>query len=47
MAPFYGWGPTASRIEPLRGGSLHKIENNKMFTECLWNKRRKERHFLN
>ena len=22
MAPFYGWGSTASRIEPLRGGIL-------------------------
>ena len=22
MAPFYGWGLTASRLEPLRGGSL-------------------------
>ena len=22
MAPFYGWGPTASRLQPLRGGSL-------------------------
>ena len=22
MAPFYGWGSTASSIEPLRGGSL-------------------------
>ena len=22
MAPFYGWGWTASRLEPLRGGSL-------------------------
>ena len=22
MAPFYGWGLTASRIESLRGGSL-------------------------
>ena len=21
MAPFYGWGSTASRLEPLRGGS--------------------------
>ena len=20
MAPFYGWGSTASRLEPLRGG---------------------------
>ena len=22
MAPFYGWGSTASRLGPLRGGSL-------------------------
>ena len=22
MARFYGWGSTASRLEPLRGGSL-------------------------
>ena len=22
MAPFYGWGSTASRLEPLREGSL-------------------------
>ena len=22
MAPFYEWGLTASRLEPLRGGSL-------------------------
>ena len=22
MAPFYGWGSTASRLEPLRGGNL-------------------------
>ena len=22
MAPFYGWGSTASRVEPLLGGSL-------------------------
>ena len=22
MAPFYGWGSTASRLEPLRGGSI-------------------------
>ena len=22
MAPFYGWGSTASNLEPLRGGSL-------------------------
>ena len=32
MAPFYGWASTASRLEPLRGGSLlfttKKIKNN-------------------
>ena len=22
MAPFYGWGSTASRLQPLGGGSL-------------------------
>ena len=22
MAPFYGWGSTASRLQPLRGGNL-------------------------
>ena len=22
MAPIYGWGSTASRLEPLQGGSL-------------------------
>ena len=22
MAPFYGWGSTASRLRPLQGGSL-------------------------
>ena len=22
MSPFYGWGSTASRLQPLRGGSL-------------------------
>ena len=22
MTPFYGWGSTASRLEPIRGGSL-------------------------
>ena len=22
MAPFYGWGSTVSRLQPLRGGSL-------------------------
>ena len=27
MAPFYGWGSTASRLVPLRGGSLHFATN--------------------
>ena len=42
MAPFYGWGSTASRVEPLRGGSLlftfkfpeipgtHSVDHGKM-----------------
>ena len=29
MAPFSGWGSTASRLEPLRGGSL-------LFTSKKW-----------
>ena len=28
MAPFYGWGSTASRLEPLRGGNLLFKTNN-------------------
>ena len=33
MAPFYGWGSTASRLEPLRGGSL-------LFTtSAQWNRK--------
>ena len=27
MAPFYGWGSTASRLEPLQGGSLLFTKN--------------------
>ena len=26
MASFYGWGATASRLQPLRGGSLSTSE---------------------
>ena len=26
MAPFYGWGSTASRLEPLRGGLKVKVK---------------------
>ena len=33
MAPFYGWGSTAPRLEPLRGGSL--LFTTK-FSEILW-----------
>ena len=25
MTPFYGWGSTASKLEPVRGGSLLAI----------------------
>ena len=25
MTPFYGWGSTASKLEPVRGGSLLSI----------------------
>ena len=31
MAPFYGWGSTASRLGPLLGGSL-------LFTSLLFTK---------
>ena len=29
MAPFYGWGSTASRLQPLQGGSLLLVNNPK------------------
>ena len=29
MAPFYGWGSTASRLEPLRGKHFDKRVFNK------------------
>ena len=38
MAPFYGWVSTASRLEPLRGGSL--LYNTK-FPEIV------RTHFIN
>ena len=31
MAPFYGWGSTTSRLEPLRGGSLLFTTNSQKF----------------
>ena len=31
VAPFYEWGLTVSRPEPLRGGSLHFI----LYTHCV------------
>ena len=31
MVPFYGWGLTASRLEPLRGGSLFFTANSPKF----------------
>ena len=48
QAPFYGWGSTASRLEPLRGGSLlfttkfpeipgtHFINLGRMKDSWLW-----------
>ena len=42
MAPFYGWDSTASRLEPLRGGSLlfttkfpEQIYKNQMFQALI------------
>ena len=29
ITPFYGWGPTASRLESLRGGTLLFTTNSK------------------
>ena len=31
MTPFYGWGSTASRLGPLRGGSLHFTNSPQKF----------------
>ena len=31
MAPFYGWGSTASRLEPLQGGSLFFTTSSQKF----------------
>ena len=42
MAPFYGWGPAASRLEPLGGGSLlfttkfPEIPGTLLYLECLF-----------
>ena len=37
MAPFYGWGSTASRLEPLRGGSKHNklLYSGKNKLDCI------------
>ena len=32
MAPFYGWGSTASRLEPLQGGSLLFTTGNSWYS---------------
>ena len=34
MPPFYGWGSTASRPQPLRGGSL-LFTSRRQFTHCI------------
>ena len=42
MAPFYGWGSTTSRLQPLRGGSLqHLTESCQAFLQgilSIWQK---------
>ena len=37
MAPFYGWGSTASRLVPLRGGSLllYEQKHKEIFKSAL------------
>ena len=37
MAPFYGWGSTASRLEPLQGGSLLFTTKKLMYLPCVDN----------
>ena len=34
MAPFYGWGSTISRLEPLRGGPASYLLFTIMFPEA-------------
>ena len=36
MAPFYGWGSTASRLEPLRGGSLFETASSVNLWLVYW-----------
>ena len=36
MAPFYGWDSTASRLEPLRGGSLLEHCKFENFPQPWW-----------
>ena len=38
MAPFNGWGSTASRLEPLQGGSLPFITKNLPISKRVWSK---------
>ena len=37
MAPFYGWVSTASRLEPLRGGSLLFTMSGLVLLVATWN----------
>ena len=34
MASFYGWGSTASRLQPLRGGSLYEYSYYFSINRC-------------
>ena len=37
MAPFYGWNLTASRLQPLLGGSLLFTTGNLLFRKLPYN----------
>ena len=38
MAPFYGWGSTVSRLEPLRGGSLLRLAQSRKEKKKVYKK---------
>ena len=42
MAPFYGWSSAASRLEPLRGGSLIFTTKFPKFPDILFYRPRKD-----
>ena len=46
MAPFYGWGSTASRLEPLRGGSQVHSQNIHLSISKLTGKNEYAKHVV-